>query len=350
MKKLRFLAIPALAIMLAACGGNDAPAPAACGGGGTAPAAGGGDAPAANPITIVLAEAHPDTHPANTGHREFQRLAQENSNGEITVDIFSGAVLGAEGAVLEQVQLGAVDMMRISAASLTAIDDTFNALFLPYIWNSRESMFAALDGELGAYFANRLRDNGLYILGWHDPGSRSFYNSVRPINTPADMEGLRIRVQETELMMGLVSLLGASPVPMPWGEVYTGIQTGVIDGAENNWPSFISATHYEVAGYFTLNEHSIIPEPVIINLNSWEAMSPEQQDIVRQAAIDGAAAQRVEWLIDEQASEQAAIDHGTHITRITPEQRALFAEAILPLYDLYADIQYHIDMVINAQG
>jgi TRAP-type C4-dicarboxylate transport system substrate-binding protein len=210
-------------------------------------------------------------------------------------------------------------------------------------------MFAALDGELGEYFANRMRNHGMYILAWHDPGTRSFYNSVRPIYTPSDLEGLRIRVQETELMMGLITMLGGSPVPMPWGEVYTAIQTGVIDGAENNWPSFITAAHYEVARYFTVSEHSIMPEPIIVNLNAWESISPEMQEIVRQAAIDGAAVQRAEWLISEQENMQLAIESGTQVTHLTEEQRAQFVELILPLYDQFSDVQYHIDMIINAQ-
>lgn len=300
-------------------------------------------------LVLTLGENHPEAHPVVAGHREFERLVADHTDGAITVDVFPGGVLGGEAAMLEQVQMGATSMMRISAAMLPALDEAFNALFLPYIWDSRESMFAVLDGEVGEYFADRLRAHGLYILAWHDPGARSFYNSVRPVYTPDDLQGLRIRVQETALMMDLIRFLGGSPTPIAWGEVYTAIQTGVVDGAENNWPSFITAAHYEVAQYFTISEHSIIPEPIIINLDIWESMSTVQQETVRQAAIAGAMHQRQVWLEQEIVAMNQAIASGTVVTTLSPEQRQLFTDAVAPMFEQFSHIQDHIDMIRNAQ-
>jgi len=317
------------------------------------PASGAADpalAPAANPVVLSLAEVHVDGFPQMVGHREFERLLNERTDGEITLDVFAGGILGGEAATLEQVQMGAISMVRIPVSLLTAVEESFNAMFLPYIWDSTEALLAAVDGEIGTFFADKLTDHGLYILAWHKPGARSFYNSVRPVYSPEDLTGLRLRVQETELMMNLVTLLGGSPTPLPFAEVYAAIQTGIVDGAENNWPSYITTSHYEVARYFTVNEHTLIPEPIVINLDVWSSLTPDQQDIVRQAAIDSSEVQRAAWAEEEIRAEQMAIDAGAVIARLSPEQRQAFSDAILPLYDDYAHLQEYIDMIRDFQA
>jgi TRAP-type C4-dicarboxylate transport system substrate-binding protein len=190
----------------------------------------------------------------------------------------------------------------------------------------------------------------MYILAWHDAGARSLYNSVRPIHTPDDLSGLRIRMQDNPLMIRLMELMGGVPVPMGPAEVYTAIQTGMIDGAENNWPSYVTSfDHYEVAPYFTENEHSRVPEAVLINYNLWNSMSENQQNILRQAAIEGALAQRAAWASVEVEAEAQAVAAGVEVVRLTAAQKQAFTERIMPIWDDYPDLTDLIARIRAAQ-
>jgi len=331
MKRKLLLAVLALTmcVVLVACGSDDEP----------------------ESITLRLSEVHSgDAHPANIGHNEFARLAYERSDGFFNVQLFSGGVLGSETEIMAQVQMGVMDMVRLPAPIVANVEPRFNALFLPGVWDGRDSMFAALDGEIGTFFAEMLKEHGMYVLAWHDAGARSLYNSVRPIYTPEDLDGLRIRMQEAPLMIRLMELMGGVPVPMGPAEVYTAIQTGLVDGAENNWPSFVTSfSHYEVAGYFTENEHSRVPEVVVISLSVWESLTPSQQSILRQAAIEGANAQRTAWALDEVTAEARAVAAGTVVTRLTAAQRAAFTERIMPIWDDFPELMPYIERIRAAQ-
>jgi tripartite ATP-independent transporter DctP family solute receptor len=302
-------------------------------------------------FVLRLSEVHAgEDHPANVGHLEFARLVDERTGGNITVQLHYGGTLGSEAEVMAQVQMGTVEMIRLPVPIIANVEENFNALFMPGVWDGRDPMFAALDGEIGEYFAEMLKEHGMYILAWHDAGARSLYNSVRPIYTPEDLEGLRIRMQEAPLMIRLMELMGGVPVPMGPAEVYTAIQTGLVDGAENNWPSFVTSfSHHEVAGYFTENEHARAPEAVVISLAVWESMTPAQQDIVRQAAYEGALAQRVAWAEVELEAEAEAVEAGVYVVRLTPEQHEAFAERIAPIWDDFPELADLIAMIRATQ-
>ena len=302
-------------------------------------------------ITLRLSEVHAgEHHPANVGHLEFARLVNERTGGAVTVELHYGGTLGSESEVMDQVQMGTIEMIRLPVPIIANVEDRFNALFMPGVWDNRDTMFAALDGEIGEYFAEMIREHDMYILAWHDAGARSLYNSVRPIYTPEDLEGLRIRMQEAPLMIRLMELMGGTPVPMGPAEVYTAIQTGLVDGAENNWPSFVTSfAHHEVAQYFTENEHARAPEAVVISLSVWESMPPAQQEIIRQAAIEGAQAQRTAWAIVEQEAEAEAVAAGVYVVRLTPEQHQAFADRIMPIWDDFPELADLIQMIRDAQ-
>ena len=341
MKRTLFalLVVVALVLGLVACGDG--------GGGGE-----GGSAATDDPVTLRLSEVHSGSeHPANVGHYKFAELAYDRSEGTINVEVFSGGVLGSEMEVMAQVQMGTVEMIRLPVPIIANVESDFNALFLPGVWDSRDAMFAALDGEIGTHFADMLREHGMYILAWHDAGARNLYNSVRPIYTPEDLAGLRIRMQESPLMIRLMELMGGVPVPMGPAEVYTAIQTGLVDGAENNWPSYVTSfAHHEVARYFTENEHARAPEAVVISLDVWESLSSGQQQILRQAAIDGAEAQRKAWADNEVAAEAEAVAAGTVVARLTPEQHQAFTDRIMPIWDDFPELADLIAMIRNAQS
>ena len=210
-------------------------------------------------IVLRLAETHPADYPTTLGDMRFADLVKERSNGRIVIEVYPGSQLGQEKAVIEQVQFGAIDFTRVSISPLAAFVPVFNALQLPYLYRSEDHMWKVLLGPIGKELFASLEPSGFVGIGWFEPGARNFYNSKRPVTKPEDLKGLKIRVQESELMVGMVQGLGAVATPMPYGEVYSGLQTGVIDGAENNWPSYESTSHYEVAKFFTLDEHTRVP-------------------------------------------------------------------------------------------
>jgi tripartite ATP-independent transporter DctP family solute receptor len=215
---------------------------------------------------------------------------------------------------------------------LSAINPIMNAMAMPFLFRDRDHMFNVLDGPIGTELLGSLQQQNLLGLCWLDSGFRNFYNSKKAVSTPADMAGLKIRVQESPLMMDMVRFLGASPTPMAYSEVYAGIQNGIIDGAENNWPSYITAAHFEVAKQFTVDGHMANPEMILINTGVWESFSDEEKQIVKEGAEVGAKVERAAWLEAEQKYEKQARESGCTITELTAEQHKLFENALAPLY------------------
>jgi len=282
-------------------------------------------------IVLRLAETHPADYPTTKGDYEFARLVNERSNGRIKIEVYPGRQLGEEKAVIEQVQFGAIDFTRVSISPLSAFSPNFDALQMPYLYRSAEHMWQVLNSPIGDEFLNSLEPAGFVGLCWYDSGARSFYNSVHPIKKVADLKGLKIRVQQSALMVGLVEALGAVATPMPFGEVYSALQTGVIDGAENNWPSYYSTSHYEVAKYYTLDEHTRVPEITIASKITMDKLSKADQDLIKKAAKDSMAFQIKAWADYEKVAEDAVRANGNEIYRLPDNSE--FQAAMQPLYD-----------------
>jgi tripartite ATP-independent transporter DctP family solute receptor len=282
---------------------------------------------------LRLAEVHPQDYPTTIGDLAFAKYVEEKTNGAIKIEVYHSGTLGDEKETIEMTQTGAIAFVRVGTNPLTSINPLMAALSMPYLYRDREHMFRVLDGPIGEEMLESLRQQNLLGLNWFDAGFRNFYNSKREVRSPADMAGLRIRVQETPLLMDMVRLLGASPTPMSYSEVYTSIQNGVVDGAENNWPSYISASHYEVAPYFTVNEHMAAPEMILVNTRVWDGFSDEEKRIVKEGALEAAKLQRAEWLKAEKEYEAQARSSGSVITELTPEERQVFVDTLMPLYD-----------------
>ena len=193
-------------------------------------------------------------------------------------------------------------------------------------------MWRVLEGDIGERFLKGVDKAGLIGLSWFDAGARNFYNSKRPVTKLSDLKGLKIRVQESKLMMGMVAALGASATPMPYAEVYSGLQTGVIDGAENNWPSYDSVSHYEVAKYFVLDEHTRVPEMQMVSKITWGKISPEDQKIIKECALESAKLERELWAKKEGVSEAKVKAAGSVITELEPGEKEKFQAAMAPLY------------------
>ena len=256
--------------------------------------------------------------------------------------------MGDEKAVIEQLQFGAIDFTRVSISPLSEFEKSLNVLQLPYLYKDAAQMWRVLDGSIGEKFLNSMDKNNLIGLSWFDAGARNFYDSKRPITKLSDMKGLKIRVQESQLMMGMVAALGASATPMAYGEVYSGLQTGVIDGAENNWPSYDSVSHYEVAKYYVLDEHTRVPEMQLVSKLTWDKFSDSDKAIIKECAKESAKLERELWAAKEKVSEEKVRAAGCTITELEPGEKEKFQAAMAPLYAQFG--AGYEDVIKNIQA
>ncbi|MFB9056606.1 TRAP transporter substrate-binding protein [Mariniflexile ostreae] len=272
---------------------------------------------------LYLAHTLPQTHPVHKGILEFQTALEKKSGSKLVVKIFPDGMLGSEREVLELLQIGSVAITKVSAATLSNFVPEYHALGIPYLFRSKEHQFDVLEGPIGKSILEKGEKFWLRGLCYYDAGSRSFYTSKKAIRTPDDLKGLKIRVMNNQMSINMVNAMGGSATPMAYGELYTAIQQGVVDGAENNPPSFVSSNHHEVAKYYTMDQHSSIPDVLIIGTKFWEGLSQEERVWVQEAADESSQAEKVFWNESVEESMKIAEDFGVEI--IIPE-KSLFAE------------------------
>lgn len=289
---------------------------------------------ASNEKQMVLryAEIQAQDYPTTQAAYKFAEMVEEKTGGRIHIDVYYGGQLGDEKALIEQLQFGGIDFTRASISPLSEFEKSLNVLSLPYLYKDADQMWRVLEGDIGEDFLKSVEKAGIIGLSWYDAGARNFYNSKKPVTKLDDLKGLKIRVQESQLMMGMVSALGASATPMAYGEVYSGLQTGVIDGAENNWPSYESTSHYEVAKYYVLDEHSRIPEMQMISKSTWDKLSADDQKIIKECALESAKIERALWAEKEAAAEAKVKEAGSVITTLDAGEKEKFQAAMAPLY------------------
>ncbi|MFP4066164.1 MAG: TRAP transporter substrate-binding protein [Spirochaetaceae bacterium] len=279
-----------------------------------------------------LAETHAEDYPTTQGNYRFAQLVEERTDGRIQIEVYPDSQLGEESDVIEQVQFGGIDMTRVSISPVSSFVPELDAFQMPFLYEDPDHMWEVLLGEIGEEMFDKLEDSNFVGLTWYEAGARSFYTTEK-VETVEDLEGMNIRVQEAPLMMDMVELLDAVPTPMPFGEVYSGLQTGVIDGAENNWPSYYSTSHYEVAPYYIENRHTMVPEITIMNKEIFDELSEEDQEIIKQAAWDSIDYQREEWAAFVEESKEAVLDAGVEVTEPSSEVLSEMQERMQPLYD-----------------
>jgi tripartite ATP-independent transporter DctP family solute receptor len=244
----------------------------------------------------------------------MNRLVMQRTNGRHRILVFHSRQLGEEKETIEQTRVGAIDINRTNVAPIGSFVPEANALALPFLFRSVEHLHRVLEGPIGDTILQSFDPYGFVGLAFYDSGARSVYNSVRPIRTLADMNGLRIRVQQSELMENMIRALGAVPVALPYGQVLAGLSTKVIDGAENNWPSYVTTNHYKSARYYTLTEHVMSPEVLIMSRRAWDELSPDDQKIFRDAARESSQFMRETWRAWEERSRRQAQDAQTEVT------------------------------------
>ncbi|MAB00716.1 MAG: C4-dicarboxylate ABC transporter [Stappia sp.] len=299
-------------------------------------------------MVLRSSDTHPDGYPTVEAVKHMGKLLEERTDGRLGIEVFHSAQLGQEKDTIEQTQFGVIDMNRVSLGPFNNIIEETQVPSLPYIFRSTEHMHKVMDGPVGEEILAAFADHDLIGLAFYDGGSRSFYNSEKPIKSMDDLSGMKFRVMQSDLFVDMVGALGANATPMPYGEVYSSIQTGVIDGAENNWPSYESSGHFEVAKYYTLDQHLIVPEVLVMSKKTWDKLSEEDQKIVRQAAKDSVPHMRKLWAEREAASEAKVRESGVEV--ITEIDKTPFIEAMKPVYEKYVTSDKLKDLVARIQA
>jgi len=289
----------------------------------------------AQEITLRAADNQPETYPTVVGLRAMADHLAENSDGRIVMEVFAGGQLGDERSTIEQAQLGVIDVVRTSTSPVGEFYAPMGVYSLPYLFRDEAHFVSVLEGGVGEELLAGLSEAGLVGLAYYDSGTRNFYTTETPIRSVEDLQGLRIRAQESQVVLDMMEAFGAEPVPLPFGEVYTSLQTGVIDGAENNFPSYgpEGVRHFEVAPYYTLNGHARVPEVVMISQSTWDRLSPEDQTLVREAAQASVPVQFEAWAELVERSRTAVEEAGSEIIEVDVEA---FEAAVAPVLEKYA--------------
>jgi tripartite ATP-independent transporter DctP family solute receptor len=288
----------------------------------------------------VLRVAHglPEQHPVHGGIVEMARLVEQKSGGRLRMEIFPNEQLGSEVQCLEQVQLGSLAITKVSAAPVGNFVPVFQVFSLPFLFRDEEHYWRVLDGEIGGELLERIATrgdglaSGLHGLTYYDAGSRSFYTH-RPILRPADLAGLKIRTMSDPVAMDMVEALGGAPTPIAWGELYTALRQGTVDGAENNAPSFLTSRHHEICKHFSLNHHSRIPDVLVMSDRVWGSLTPEEQAWVAAAAAESSAYQRALWREESDKALAELIEAGVTVHEVDPAE---FVAACRPVIEKHA--------------
>ena len=276
------------------------------------------------------ADTQAEDYPTVQALRFMGSMITERSGGRDQIRVFHSRQLGEEKETIEQTRAGAIDLNRTNGALIGNFVPAMNVLAMPFLFRSIEHLQKVLDGPIGNEILNSFEPYGFVGLAFYDSGARSIYNSVRPIRALADIKGLRLRVQQSELMSDMVRALGAEPVELPYGQVITGLATKLIDGAENNWPSFVTTDHYKFAGYYTLTEHTMSPEVLVMSRKAWENLSADDRKLFRDAALQSNLFMRAKWKDLEQRSRRQAEAAG--VTIVTDFDRKPFEAAMAGIY------------------
>jgi len=274
-------------------------------------------------------------YPTTQGDKRFADLVYERTDGRIKIQVKCEAELGSEAEVINQMKYGGVAFARVSTSQLAERIPEMNVLLLPYLYDDSDHMWRVLDGEIGDEFKDKVSAYDLVGLSWYDAGARNFYSVDKPITCIEDCEGMNIRVQESTIMADMISALGAKPVEIVYSDVYRALEKGIVDGAENNWPSYEAMNHYKLAKYYTMDEHVRIPEMQVCSKVVWEMLDDDDRAIIQECAKESAFFERKLWTEREEESRKIAMSHGTQVITLSTEEKKKFRDAMSGLYEKY---------------
>jgi len=280
--------------------------------------------------TMRVSTNHPADHPTSAALNKFAEELKTKSDGRIELKVYTGAVLGEETEVIEQCRQGAIDFVRVSAGNMSSFVPTMDIFSVPYLFRDAKHYWTVLNGEIGKQIFASLEEKNMKGIVFYDGGARSFYNRIKPIKTPADMKGMKIRVMPSKIMLATIEALGATATSTSFAEVYSAMQTGVIDGAENSVISLLTMNHFEVAKFFSLDEHMRIPDMIVMSLDKWNSMPKDLQTVIIDAAKVSQAFQLKAWAEEETKSMEAVKAKGEQVNEV---DKAAFQEAVKPLVE-----------------
>ncbi len=284
-------------------------------------------------LRMKLAHNLAEDHPTSQALQHFADEVAEKTGGEVKIKLFFNGILGSEREVLEQLQNGAVDMTRVGASSLENFNTIYQAFTLPYLFDSEDTFYKVMEGPVADEIYQASKDSGFVGLTFFDGGARSFYTKDKSINSPADLKGQKIRVMNSHTSIRMVELLGGTPTPLAYGEIYTALQQGVIDGAENNPTALTLGRHGEVAKFYSFDEHGRIPDFLVISNKSLAKLNDEQKAVVKEAARNATQYHKVLW---QAAVKQAVVEAKEKLgVTFTYPDKAAFREAVQPIYTEY---------------
>lgn len=301
-------------------------------------------------LNIKFAEVHPTGYPPVVAEEAMGKKLQEQSKGEITFKMFAGGVLGSEKEVVEQVQLGAIQMTRVSLGIVGPVVPDVNVFNMPFIFRDQKHMRDVIDGPIGQEILDKITnsDFNLVALAWMDGGTRNLYTK-KPVRKMADLKGMKIRVQGNPLFIDTINAMGGNGIAMATGEIFSALQTGVIDGAENNPPTMLEHNHYQNAKFYTLTGHLILPEPVVMSKTTWEKLTPEQQALVKKLATEAQFEERKLWDEKSASAEAKLKAGGVEFITLTDAEKKEFVDATAPVRAQYgapyADLIKRIEAV-----
>lgn len=282
--------------------------------------------------TLRLAHGLDTKHPVHKAMEILGEKLAEKSDGKLIVKIYPSAQLGGEREALELLQIGSLDITKVSAAVLENFIPEYKVLSMPYLFRDKEHVFDVLDGDIGNELLGKGEKFRLRGLTFYDAGSRNFYTKNTAINSPDDLKNLKIRVMKSNMAVRMVNELGGAPTPISWGELYTALQQGVVDGAENNLPSFVTSKHYEICKFFSMDEHTAIPDVLLIGLDSWNRLDDQERGWLQDAAMESKIEERKLWKASEEESLEIIKKAGVEV--IYPDKTP-FAEKTKGMIDMF---------------
>jgi tripartite ATP-independent transporter DctP family solute receptor len=296
-----------------------------------------GSASAQQKLVLKASDVHPEGYPTVAAVESMGKKLDKATNGRVTVQMFPSMQLGGEKEAIEQAQVGAIALARVSVGALGPVVDDLNVFNMPYVFRNTEHMRKVIDGQIGQDLLDKVTNSGKGLVGlcWMDAGARNFYDTKKPIKDLADLKGLKIRVMGNPMFVEMANSMGANGVPLGYDQVFTSLQTGVIDGAENNPPSFVFDNHYQVAKYYTIDEHLIVPEMLVMSKKIFDSMSKDEQADVKKFAREAQMEERKLWDVYEQQAMEKAKKAGIQIIHVSDAEKKKFQEAVKPVWDKY---------------
>jgi len=288
-------------------------------------------------MVLKASDVHPAGYPTVVAVENLGKKLEKASNGRLSVQMFASMQLGGEKEAIEQAQVGAIQFARVSVGALGPVVDDLNVLNLPYVFRDTAHMRKVVDGELGQELLDKVSNSGKGLIGlcWMDAGARNFYNTKKPIKTLADLKGLKVRVMGNPMFVEMANAMGGNGVAMGYDQVFSALQTGVVDGAENNPPSFVFDNHYQVAKYLTIDEHLIVPEMLVFSKKAFDAMSKDDQALLIKFSKEAQQEERKLWDEYEKQAMDKAKSAGINIVQVSDADKKAFQDAVKPVWDKY---------------